>query len=223
MSFIAVARLAFLPLLVLMMLSGCASEPTQYDYSAFRKAQPKSILILPPTNKSPDINASNSILATATYPVAEGGYYVFPAAVVSQMFKENGLTSPHDIHQLPITKLHEVFGADAALYIDIKEYGASYLIVSSNVQVTLEARLLDLRSGDLLWRGSATASNQEGEGSSNQGGLIGMMVSAVIEQIINDLTDPGYEIGEIANRRMLIANPTTGLLHGPRSPHYGIP
>lgn len=217
----SVAGLTSLSLLALALLGGCANNQAHYDYSAFRKAQPKSIVILPPTNQSPDIKASDSVLATATYPVAEDGYYVFPVALVSHMFRENGVDTPDDIQQLPIAKIREVFGADAALYINIKSYGASYQVVASNVQVTLEAKLVDLRSGDVLWQGSATASNQEGR--SNQGGLVGMLISAVIEQIANSLSDPSYRIGAIANQRLLTANPNTGLLYGPHSPQYVTP
>jgi hypothetical protein len=201
-------------------LGGCATPVAKYDYTAFRKAAPKSILILPPINQSPDIQASNGILATATFPVAEDGFYVFPVAMVTQTFKENGVTSPDEIQQLPIAKLREVFGADAALYITVKSYGASYQVVASNVQVTLEAKLVDLRTGDLLWQGKASASNQEGR--SNQGGLIGMLVVALVEQVINSsVADPSYGVGAIANNRLLRARPdTNGMMYGPRSPDY---
>jgi hypothetical protein len=214
-------RLTLLALMVL--FSACAHQPTPYDYSAFHRAQPQSILILPPTNRSPDVRASDSILATASYPVAEAGYYVFPAALVAQMFQENGLTSPAEIQQLPpLAKLHEIFGADAALYIDIRAYGASYQILASDLRVSLDARLVDLRSGELLWRGSATASNQEGRGS-NQGGIVGLLVSALVEQVANNLIDNGFKVGAMANGRLLTANPTGGLLYGPRSTQYVSP
>lgn len=215
-------RIIALALLLLTMpwLGGCATQVASYDYSAFRKAAPKTILILPPTNQSPDIQASSGVLSTATFPVAENGFYVYPVALVVQTFKENGITSPDEVQQLPVAKLREVFGADAALYITVKRYGTSYQVVASNVQVTLEAKLVDLRSGDLLWRGEANASNQEGR--NNQGGLVGMLVAAIVEQIINSsVADPSYRIGAIANSRLLTANPTAnGMLYGPRSPNF---
>jgi hypothetical protein len=202
-----------------LLLGGCAGQVAKYDYSAYREAKPRSIVILPPTNQSPDIHASASILATACHPVAENGYYVYPVALVSQMFRENGIESPDDIRQLPPAKLREVFGADAALYINVKQYGVSYQVVASNVMATLEGKLVDLRTGDLLWEGTASASNQEGR--SNQGGLAGMLVSAIIEQVANNLYDPSYKVGAIANNRLLTADRYNGPLYGPRSPKYG--
>lgn len=201
-----------------LLLGGCASQATKYDYTAYREAKPRSIVILPPTNQSPDIHASASILATASHPVAENGYYVFPVALVNQMFRENGIESPDDIRQLPVEKLHEVFDADAALYINVRQYGVSYQVLASNVMATLEGKLVDLRTGSLLWEGTASASNQEGR--SNQGGLAGMLVSALIEQVANNLYDPSYRVGAMANTRLLSADRYNGPLYGPRSPKY---
>ena len=42
------------------------------------------------------------------------GFYVFPVAVVEQTFKGNGLTVASDVHQVPVDKLHSIFGADSA-------------------------------------------------------------------------------------------------------------
>lgn len=209
-----------LSVLAMAWLGGCANQVAKYDYTAFRKAAPKSILILPPVNQSPDIKASSGVLATATFPVAEGGFYVYPVAMVVQTFKENGVTSPDEIQQLPISKLRDVFGADAALYLTVKHYGAAYQVIASNVQVTLAAKLVDLRNGDLLWQGQASASNQEGR--NNQGGLIGLLVIALVEQVINSaMDDPSYHVGAIANGRLLSANPNAnGMMYGPRSPNY---
>ncbi|WP_445399671.1 DUF799 domain-containing protein [Zobellella sp. An-6] len=204
-------------LLVAAILAGCAA-PEAYDYAAFKEAKPKSILVLPPANQSPDVKASYSLLSQVTYPLAESGYYVFPVAVVDETFRQNGLVNPEDIHQVSLDKLHQIFGADAVLYIDVEEYGTSYMIISSDTRVTASARLVDLRTGRQLWSGKATASSSEQ--NSNSGGLIGMMVQAVIEQIANTLTDKGHQISGITSARLLSAGMPNGILYGPRSPHF---
>ena len=49
------------------LISGCA--PTKsVDYSAFKEARPRSILVLPPLNESPDVKATYSMLSQVTYP-----------------------------------------------------------------------------------------------------------------------------------------------------------
>jgi hypothetical protein len=89
-------------LAVAALLSACASQPpAKLDYTAYKASKPRSILVLPPLNNSPDVNASYSVLSLLTYPLAESGYYVLPVALVDSTFKQNGLTVAGDIHQVP--------------------------------------------------------------------------------------------------------------------------
>ena len=86
-----------------LVLAGCANHrPEGYDYSALKQSDPRSILVVMPTSDSTDIRAESSVLAQATAPLAERGYYVFPVALVDEMFRQNGLTNGHDIQQAPI-------------------------------------------------------------------------------------------------------------------------
>jgi hypothetical protein len=206
--------LAVAPLL----LAACATKPVPYDYTAFRASQPSSILVLPPLNKSVDIRASYSVMASATRPLAESGYYVFPVAVVDQTFKENGLDNPADMHQTPLPKLREIFGNDAVMYITVEQYGTKYMLVDSVTLVEASGKLVDARTGALLWQGKASASDAEGR-NNNSGGLVGLLVTALVRQIAGSVGDPGHGLSHTSNARLLRAQPN-GLLYGPRSPHY---
>lgn len=199
-------------------LTGCATT-APYDYSALRSAKPASILVLPPVNHSPEVTAPAGVLSQISLPIAESGYYVLPVAVTDEMFRQNGIVSAEDAQELPVAKLKEIFGADAALYLDIKSYGTSYAVISSATVVTLEARLVDLRTGTQLWDGRATASSSEGQNSG--GGLVGMLVTALVNQIVNTVNDRSVQISAIASQRLLSPNMQRGLLVGPRSPSYG--
>jgi len=216
-------RLAAL-LAAALLLGGCATRKP-YDYTAFKEARPASILVLPPLNSSPDVNATYSMLAQTTAPLAESGYYVFPVTMVDESFKQNGLTSPADIHEVSISKLRDIFGADAALYINVKQYGTSYAVISSETRVTAEAKLVDLRSRKTLWSGVATASSAEGDSNSG-GGLLGLLVKAAIKQIIETVSNQGHLIAGRTSARLLSAGAPNGILYGPRSPRYlqeGVP
>ena len=92
-----------------------------------------------------------------TMPVAEAGYYVVPVAVMDEAFKQNGLTTPTDIEMAPAAKLREIFGADAALYTKVTQYGSVYQVINSSTVVRASSKLVDLRTGDVLWQGSAVA------------------------------------------------------------------
>ena len=201
------------------LLGACAAPKAPYDYTALRQDRPASLLVLPPLNESKDIKATIGVMSTAIAPLAEAGYYVMPVSLVDETFKQNGLTTPTDIHEVAPAKLREIFGADAAVYIRVKQYGTGYYIVASETRVTVDAKVIDLRSGRLLWDGSATASSQESNNSS-QGGLVGLLVKAVVSQIVGTAVDASFNYAAIANQRLLGAPIKNGLLLGPRSPNY---
>ncbi|PWU25852.1 hypothetical protein DK254_24770 [Pseudomonas sp. RW407] len=210
---------ALLALFALVLLAGCAPQKT-VDYSAYKQARPRSILVLPPLNDSPDVKATYSMLSQVTFPLAEAGYYVLPVALVAETFRQNGLGTPADIHAVSPAKLQEIFGADAALYITVTQYGTSYMVLSSATVVTAGAKLVDLKTGTTLWTGSASASSEEG--SSNNGGLLGMLITAAVKQIISSAQeDAGYPIAGVTSQRLLSAGQPGALLYGPRSPKYG--
>ena len=204
--------------LITLALTGCA-KPVSYDYTAFKESKPKSILVLPPVNHSPDVNASHSVASVVTMPLAEDGYYVFPVAVVDETFKQNGMTSPEDIRSVSVVKLREIFGADAALYIDITDYGNSYKVITSEARVTASAKLVDLRNGKVLWTGTAMASSNEGDNNNNS--LIGILVTAAVAHVSNTLTDKSHDVAILTSSRLLSAGTPNGMLYGPRSPSYG--
>jgi hypothetical protein len=203
---------------VLSLLGACATPVAQMDYTSYRKSNPASILVLPPVNNSPDTKATYGFLSTATEPLAEGGYYVFPVALVDQAFKENGLQNPPEMHQAPLNKLKEIFGADAVLYITIENYGPVYNVVSSDVVVKANAKLVDAKTGVLLWSGFATASSAETDNNNNLS-LVAILVKAVAKQIISSTVDKGHDISRVTSSRLLSPK-YNGLLYGPRSPLY---
>lgn len=217
--------LALFSLASVLALTGCVNntqQPTPTDYSAFRASKPRSILVLLPKNQTPDVKASHSFLSKVTLPLAESGYYVFPVAVVDQTFKQNGVTTADDIHSISIKKLHDIFGADAALYLNISDYGTLYQILNSSTSVTADARLVDLRSGQELWKSSATASSQE-DSASFQNSLLGMLVNAALTHIANTVQERAHEIAGITSARLLTAGTNGALLYGSRSPNYEKP
>lgn len=214
----AVRRAALLLAVVLgALLGGCATvDPAPADpWPALREARPASVLVLPPVNDSPDVQAPGSVMAQAVQPLAERGYYVFPVALTNETLRLNGVQTPKDAHDISPQRLREVFGADAALYLRVRAYGSVYRVISADSVTTVDARLVDLRDGRTLWSGSATASSAEHR-SGSQGGLASLLLQAVIEQVVSNFSDRNHAIAGEAMRRLLAAPSPRGLLPGPR-------
>ena len=208
------AGLALAAALLASALAGCATTKP-YDYTNYRAHPPRSILVLPPVNESTDVRGTYGYLSTVTRPLAELGYYVYPVVLVDQFFKEQGMPSPGEMVQAPLGKIREIVGADAVLYITLRQYGTKYQVLASVTTVSAAARLVDTRTGTLLWEGTVVAQANSG----GSGNLLGDLLSAVVSQIVGYSTDQARSLAEQAN--VQYATKDRGLLHGPYSPRYG--
>lgn len=195
----------------MLIVAGCATKP--YDYTNFREHPPRSILVLPPLNESVEIAGTYSYLSTVTRPLAEHGYYVFPVAIVDQFMKENGMPTPGEMHQVPLNKIAEIIGADAVMYVTVLEYGTKYQVLKSVPTVKAAAKLVDTRTGILLWEGKVVMVQQ----SNGSGNLLADLVVAAITQAINTTTDQAHSLCGPANV-MLFTKKDEGLLYGPYHP-----
>jgi len=202
-------------LAALMMIVGCANQPP-YDYTNYREHPPRSILVLPPLNESTAVEGTYGYLSTVSMPLAEMGYYVFPVAVVDQFLKENGMPTAGEMHAISLAKVAEITGADAVLFVTLEQYGSTYQVVSTTVTVRAKAKLVDTRTGVLLWEGEATTKNS----SQGGGNILADLIAAAVVQAINSKTDPAHGVSRQANS-VLFSTKDRGLLYGPYSPKYG--
>ena len=200
------------PILALL-ASGCVTQQP-YDYSKLQASKPRSILVIPPANNSVEVNAPYVYLSTITRPLAEKGYYVFPVSVIDHFMKENGLPTPDEMNRVPLDKIDENIGADAVLYVTIDEWGQNYQITSSVAQVSAQLKLVEVKTGEVLWHASAAAQKASGDGG---GGLAGALIAALVEQVLSASIDHTPMLSRTANNNA-INNKVNGLLNGPYAP-----
>ena len=203
-------RLGLCGLALTVMLTGCV---TPYDYTNFRAHPPRSILVLPPLNESTAVEGTYGYYSTVTMPLAEMGYYVYPVVVVDQFMKENGLPTAGEMHQAPLDKIRDIFGADAVLYVTLKQYGTKYQVINSATIVTVYAKLVDTKTGLVLWEGTATAQQNSG----GSGNIFADLIVAAVDQAINSSTDQAHDVSRMANA-LLLTPKDRGLLYGPYYP-----
>jgi hypothetical protein len=172
-------RLFFISLFLSVQL-GCVTKVPK-DYTAFFSMQPNSILVIPPMNESVEVTAPIYFLSTISMPLAERGYYVFPVNLTKGMLEEVGLSDPGLIHNSPPHKLKKLFGCDAVLYIKILKWDTQYLVIGSDVTVTMEYTLKDAATGAVLWQDKMTVA-QESEGDN----ICAMMVDAAVTALFVD-------------------------------------
>jgi len=199
-------------ILFVLIMTGCVTKEP-YDYTNLRASKPRSILVLPPINNTVEVGAPYTFIATISKPLAEKGYYVFPVAVIDTFLKKNGLPTPVEMNAIPLDKLQQHTGADAVLYVTINDWGQKYQVLASNLVVDSSAKLLDAKTGTVLWdtRFYFVQSSDDGGG-----GLAGALIGALITQIVGTLADKSPQASSTANT-LAINDPKRGLLTGPYS------
>lgn len=196
--------------LVAVLLTGCASAPVvKPDFSAFEAAKPRSILVVPATNKSVDVDAPAYLLTTLTVPLAEKGFYVFPIHTAKTVLEQEGMYEGEQIHKQPPEQLAKMFGADAVLYVTINQWDAKYVVIQTTVTVDFDYRLVS-KDGTELWKANKrmqyTPQNQGG-------GLIGAAIAAAIER-----ARPNYmPLTQMANNDVFVYG-STAIPDGPYRP-----
>jgi len=195
-----------------MSLFGCAHQNTNTQEKLLFAA-PRSILIIPVVNKSVDVTAADYMLATVTIPLAERGYYVFPINLVKRVLEDDGLSDSSLVHSAPTSKLANLFGADAVLYITINRWDAQYLVLTTNVTVELNYQIRCGKTDVVLWENTEKMVYQPN--SSGGGGGIGTLIVMAVNAAITKAAPNYMPLARQANVKALYSYPGAGIPPGP--------
>ena len=202
-------------ILIIILLSiigtGCATLPSK-DYTAFNAANIRSILVVPVVNNSVDVTAPDYFLSSISIPVAEHGYYVFPVNLIKRTLEDDGLSDANLVHAASTTKLCELFGADAALYIVIEKWDAKYMILATTVTVELTYVLKSGVSGEVLWEDKQTRTYSPQSSSSGHPlvDLVSMLINAAMAKALPNYMPLAHQANNIA-----FQYPGAGFPNGP--------
>ena len=204
-------------LFALFAMAGCATTAKK-DYSAYFAHEPRSILVLPALNDTTAVDAQPVYMTTVSRPLAERGFYVFPIYLTELLLRDLGLPEAGLVHQLPLERFREHFGADAVLFVTIKDWSNKYILLQSSTVVTVDFVLKDTRTGTVLWASTQTAAQNSGDGG---GGIIGMLVNAAVTYAVNQMIEIDYRpLAQQANAQAFVM-PGAGIPAGPYHPDFG--
>jgi len=171
--------------LLALAVCGCQSAPSEpEDWTTFYEHQPTSILVLPVQNETTAAEAPIAFSSTITHPLIERGYYVFPVQPTLAILEANGIYEGGQLETVAPQKFFEILGADALLYVTLKSWDTHYAVIASSVEVAMDYRMVDARTGELLWENSARQVVSSNSGSSG-GDPLAALLSAVIESAVN--------------------------------------
>jgi len=198
--------------------AACVSAPAPKSYAALRSEQPKSVLVVPALNSTVNVDAADYFVSTISRPVAERGYYVFPAHMVKRVLEDEGLSDAGLIHQADASRLAPLFGCDTVLFVEIKRWESQYVIIATSTNVEFGYTLKSCRTGAVLWEGTqALAYSPQASNSGNP--LADLLVQAIVSAV--EKAKPNYI--PLTQQANLLATHTLGqgLPAGPYLPTYG--
>jgi hypothetical protein len=197
----------------------CVPATARVDYGKLVAADPKSILVVPPVNKSVDVTAPDSFLSTLPVPLAERGYYVFPVNVVKRLLEDEGLSDAETVHAADPVRLCQMFGADAVLYPTIETWTTKHMVITKVVQVAFTYVLKDCRLGEEIWRGANDQDYQPGVGEGFSRALMEALVKGQPAEQRREAVGFYVLLAQRANASAF-AYPGPGLPAGPYRPEY---
>lgn len=148
----------------LLILSSCStSKPVMRSeaYATLYKETPLAIMVLPPINKSVNVEAKELFYSSLTLPLTQYGYYVLPSILTMDILKEESAYDTELYKTNSMKKVGEYFGADAVLITTIHEWNKTSVLNKIKVKVEYELRstksdeILFHRTGDILLTSSA--------------------------------------------------------------------
>lgn len=201
--------------LAVAILSGCVTTTPltrSVAYKGMYDEQPLTVLLMPPINRSTNVEAKEYFHSTLHMPVANAGFYVVPTFLSMEILKKESAYDAELFLNTPLTKFQEIFGADLALFTIIHRWDKSGLAAKVMVEVeyiiksTKTHEIVYTRKGDIVYDASV---------STGFGGALGALAD-MAASAINTAATKYVDVARVCN-----AYTFTDLPAGKYSPAYG--
>jgi len=186
--------------------------PKSEAYKSFYEEKPMAILLMPPINRTTNVDAKEYFQTTLSMPINNAGYYVIPPFLSMEILKRESAYDAEMFLEAPLSKFGEVFGADLALFTIINKWEKASVVGMITVEV--EYIFKSLKTNEIVYqrKGNITVNANANYGQSGLGALVGMAVAA-----IQTATTDHAIVGSVCNNVTLQDLPA-----GPYSPLHNI-
>lgn len=167
--------------IIITFISSCVAPiKKSVAYKGIYEQKPLSILLMPPINRSTNVDAKEYFHSTLYIPIVNAGYYVVPPFLSMEILKKESAYDAELFLDSPLEKFKEVFGADLALFTIIHKWDKSGLF--AKVYVEVEYIFKSTKNNEVVYsrRANITYDTSINAGG---GGLAGLVVSTVVSAI----------------------------------------
>ena len=143
-------NISYLLIIASIAFTSCKSTSTlkkSVAYKGMYDEKPTTILLMPPINKSTNVEAKEYFHSTLFVPLANKGYYVVAPFLSMEILKRESAYNSELFLNSSLVKFGEVFGADVALFTIIHKWDKSY----GSVKVEVEYILKSTKTNEVLY------------------------------------------------------------------------
>lgn len=178
--------------LVAMLFVSCATSMStgltrEKNYPKMYTDKPLTILVMPPINKTVNVEAKEYFYTSMMIPLCEKGYYVISPFLAMDLLKSESAYDSELFMNANLSSFNKVFGADVALFTVINTWSKSTL--GNVITVDIEYILKSTTSNEILFNRKGKLSVDTGVNSGGNGGLLGALVDMAASAINTALTD----------------------------------
>lgn len=174
------------------LFSGCTTTTPFTKSNAYKgmyAEKPVSVLIMPPINRSTNVEAKEYFHSTLNVPVANAGFYVVPPFLSMEILKKESAFDSELFLNSPLTKFGEVFGADVALFTIINKWDKAGIL--SQIYIEIEYILKSTRTNEILYtrKGNITYDTSVSTGAGGIFGALADMAASAINTAATKYVD----------------------------------
>lgn len=144
-------KVLFITTLLALSLASCSAPKVAKStaYSQMYEQEPLTILLMPPINRTTNVEAKEYFHTTLNVPLANAGYYVVPPFLSMEILKKESAYDAELFLDSPLNTFGEIFGADLAVFTIINKWDKS--AIASNVKVEVEYIVKSTRTNEVLY------------------------------------------------------------------------
>jgi hypothetical protein len=181
-----------------LLFTGCSPKllSKAEAYKGFYAEKPAAILIMPPINKTTNVEAKEFFHTTLNMPLSNAGYYVIPPFLSMEILKRESAYDAELFLNAPLVKFGDVFGADLALFTVIQKWEKAS--IAGTITVEIEYIFKSVKTNETVYQrnGRIIVNANTNYGQSGYAALIGM-VAAAIQTAATDHTIVGAACNNI--------------------------
>ena len=121
---------------------GCAPLLTRGEqYVKLYEQKPTTILVMPPINKTTNVEAKELLYTSISKPLIESGYYVISPYLAMEVLKSESAYDSELFIDAPLTQFQKYFGADAVIFSVIDTWAKQGFGIRTNITYIVKSAL----------------------------------------------------------------------------------